>query len=210
MLRNRSAVALDLPDGSVDFVVTDPPYFDSVQYGDLAAFFRVWLRQLLPAALLPAYAPGAAAVDPRRADEIGYAYRPVLGGIFAECRRVLRAPHGRLVFTFHHARAAGWRALTLALRDAGFVLVNRYAVHAENPRSVHMRGTGAVTHDAILVLAPRAWAPEAGWDRPLLPLAPFGDDSATFVRECASLLGYLLAANLSEAQIGTLWQEAVG
>ena len=41
---------LDLPDNSVDFIVTDPPYFDSVQYSDLAAFFRVWLHQLLPEA----------------------------------------------------------------------------------------------------------------------------------------------------------------
>ncbi|OQY20334.1 MAG: hypothetical protein B6I35_10655 [Anaerolineaceae bacterium 4572_32.2] len=39
---------LPLDDGSVDYVVTDPPYYDSVQYSDLAAFFRVWLRLFLP------------------------------------------------------------------------------------------------------------------------------------------------------------------
>jgi adenine-specific DNA methylase len=43
-----------LADNSVDFIVTDPPYFDSVQYSDLAAFFRVWLRQLLPDAAVGA------------------------------------------------------------------------------------------------------------------------------------------------------------
>jgi hypothetical protein len=48
LLLQGSSTALDLPDGSVDFIVTDPPYFDSVQYSDLAAFFRVWLRHLLP------------------------------------------------------------------------------------------------------------------------------------------------------------------
>jgi len=53
---NRQAFMLvhgdsrDLPvaDHSVDFIVTDPPYYDSVQYSDLAAFFRVWLARLLP------------------------------------------------------------------------------------------------------------------------------------------------------------------
>ncbi|MEA3339499.1 MAG: hypothetical protein U9R15_05980, partial [Chloroflexota bacterium] len=39
---------LPLDDGSVDYVVTDPPYYDSVQYSDLAAFFRVWLSLFLP------------------------------------------------------------------------------------------------------------------------------------------------------------------
>ncbi|GBC63618.1 hypothetical protein DENIS_4616 [Desulfonema ishimotonii] len=44
LLIHGSSVCLDLPDESVDHIVTDPPYFDSVQYTDLAAFFRVWLR----------------------------------------------------------------------------------------------------------------------------------------------------------------------
>jgi putative DNA methylase len=39
---------LPVEDRSVDFVVTDPPYYDSVQYSDLATFFRVWLARLLP------------------------------------------------------------------------------------------------------------------------------------------------------------------
>lgn len=32
---------LPVNDHSVDLIVTDPPYYDSVQYNDLAAFFHV-------------------------------------------------------------------------------------------------------------------------------------------------------------------------
>jgi hypothetical protein len=39
---------LPLDDHSIDLIVTDPPYYDSVQYSDLATFFRVWLTRLLP------------------------------------------------------------------------------------------------------------------------------------------------------------------
>jgi putative DNA methylase len=35
---------LPVPDHSVDFVVTDPPYFDNVHYSEFADFFHVWLR----------------------------------------------------------------------------------------------------------------------------------------------------------------------
>lgn len=33
-----------IPDHSVDSVITDPPYFDNIQYSELADFFYVWLR----------------------------------------------------------------------------------------------------------------------------------------------------------------------
>src|SRR5207249_1190429 len=42
-----SATAQRLPDDSVDAVITDPPYYYSVQYSDLADFFYVWMRRTL-------------------------------------------------------------------------------------------------------------------------------------------------------------------
>lgn len=33
-----------IPNRSVDAVITDPPYFDNIQYSELADFFYVWLR----------------------------------------------------------------------------------------------------------------------------------------------------------------------
>jgi hypothetical protein len=38
---------MDLPDKSVDVIVTDPPFFDNVHYSQLADFFYYWLDQLL-------------------------------------------------------------------------------------------------------------------------------------------------------------------
>ena len=40
----------DLPDQSVDAVITDPPFFDNVHYSQLADFFHVWQRHILGAA----------------------------------------------------------------------------------------------------------------------------------------------------------------
>ncbi|MCA9974011.1 MAG: hypothetical protein KC425_27555, partial [Anaerolineales bacterium] len=114
LLMQGSSTALDLPDGSVDAIVTDPPYFDSVQYSDLAAFFRVWLRQLLPDAADWGYDVADSAVDPHKNDRESR-YAVLLAEIFAECRRVLRPDGGRFIFTFHHWNPKGWAALTLAL-----------------------------------------------------------------------------------------------
>ena len=41
-----SSTDLDLEAGSLDAVLTDPPYFGNVQYAELMDFCFVWLRKL--------------------------------------------------------------------------------------------------------------------------------------------------------------------
>ncbi len=192
--------------GSVDAVVTDPPYYDSIQYGDLAAFFRVWLQQFLPDAAEWQYDGAAAAVTSKRAADAGQ-YAALMGGIFHECRRVLRPDSGRLIFTFHHWQPRAWAALTAALYDAGFVLLNQYVVHAEHLMSVHISKMRALTHDAILVLAPRDEQDAPRW---LRPSRPDRSDSLRFTTGCAGLAGWVLdQPGLTTAAIDDLWREAL-
>ncbi|MEW5989286.1 MAG: hypothetical protein AB1791_21885, partial [Chloroflexota bacterium] len=201
-LYQGSSAALPLEAASVDYVVTDPPYFDSVQYSDLSAFFRVWLRQMLPGEAQWEYDTESSAVGGRWAGD-GKHYATLLGDIFGECRRVLRPGTGRLIFTFHHWRANAWAALTLALRRAGFHLVNRYVVHSENAISVHIAGLKALTHDAILVLAPRETGQGKSWSR---PESIDNSNSKQFCADCAAGLGWLLAADLDEREVERQWK----
>jgi len=191
--------SLPLEDASVDYVVTDPPYYDSVQYSDLAAFFRVWLRLFLPDAAQWDYDVEGAAVARGDRPTPGR-YAEVLGSIFSECRRVLKPGHGRLVFTFHHWRARAWAELTLALRRAGFHLEKYYVVHSENPVSVHIRTLRALKHDAVLVLFPgqtgREWPP---------PTRVCLEDSRSFIADCSMVLGWLLDSDYNEDEILDRW-----
>ncbi len=111
VLEQCDSSTLSLPNKSVDYVVTDPPYFDSVQYSDLSHFFRVWLQWFLPKDANWDFAPLSSAVAETEGDRDKY--RRVLTGIWSECNRVLRRPHGRLIFTFHHWRADAWIQLTM-------------------------------------------------------------------------------------------------
>lgn len=207
LLHQGSAETLPLPDGCVDFVVTDPPYFDNVQYGDLAAFFRVWLKQLLDEEgaeqRVWSYRQERAAVSGN--GNGNHHYLNVLADIFAECRRVMK-PGGRLVFTFHHWKPGGWAALTIALKRAGFALINRYVVHSENPISVHIANLRALTHDAILVLAPVETVAGESWSR---QLCVDKSDSEQFCHDCGSVLGWMLQADLREKEIRRLWRQSL-
>ena len=204
MLIQGSSVRLDLPNGSVDHVVTDPPYFDSVQYGDLAAFFRPWLRLLIPAEVEWDYCLEDSAVD-QQANGNGQ-YETVLGDIFAECHRLLRDDGGRLVFTYHHWNPKAWAALTVALRHAGFALVNRYVIHAENPMSVHIANQNALHHDVILVFGKAGSFANRTWRA---PRRIDTDNSAEFCMQCGSLLGHMLDTGLSDEAIAGAWRDAI-
>jgi adenine-specific DNA methylase len=118
----------DLPDGAVDAVITDPPFFDNVHYSQLADFFYVWQRFILGA---HGYYAGETTRSVREVQQSeAAAFSERLGGVWSECHRVLKKD-GLLVFTYHHSRAEGWRCLLDSLGRAGFVVTRAHPVKAE-------------------------------------------------------------------------------
>jgi len=43
----ESAEDLPIPEGSVDMIVTDPPYYDDVQYAEISDFFYALIKPVL-------------------------------------------------------------------------------------------------------------------------------------------------------------------
>jgi putative DNA methylase len=107
----------DLPDQSVDAVITDPPFFDNVHYSELADFFHVWQQHILN------HGGNRSLGSTRSVDEVQdsqvKAFTDKLGNVFAEAHRVLR-DEGLLVFSYHHSRQDGWRSILAAIMQAGF------------------------------------------------------------------------------------------
>lgn len=119
----------DLPPGSVDLVVTDPPFFDNVHYSELADFFHAWQRILLPDETGRAAAATTRSLREVQDGEKG-AFARKLRDVFAECERVLK-PGGLLAFTYHHSRDDGWEAVAEAVAGAGFRFVAAQPVKSE-------------------------------------------------------------------------------
>lgn len=197
LLLHGNSAELPLPDQTADHIVTDPPYYDSVQYSDLAAYFHVWLRQLLPDALDWSQTTAASAVGSRERSAAQYA--AALTGIWRECARLLK-PEGRLIFTFHHRKPEAWAALTISLRSAGFQLINAYVVRSESSSSIHTGARRSLLHDAVLVFgrtSGRDWPPVSQLTH---------DDSEQFVTDCANTIGWLLQERLDDEAICAVWR----
>lgn len=196
---------LPVRDATVDFVVTDPPYYDNVQYSDLAAFFRGWLAHFLPDEIDWRYDEQRMAVATKSEDgDTGFLTS--LSGIFRECARVLKPNVGRLAFTFHHWDPKAWAELTIALQSARFRLMNVHVVFSEDPVSVHINHLNAIQHDTILVLETGDQAAIPRWD-PLNSIDT--SDSAVFCWQCGAALGWMLENDLSAAEIRSQWNNLI-
>ncbi len=146
----------DLPDGCVDAVITDPPFFDNVHYSQLADFFHVWQRYVLDSKEQTEDCTTRSKKEVQNGDEKVFAAR--LAAVFTESRRVLR-DNGLLVFTYHHSRAEGWTSLLHALMGAGFVVTAAHPIKSEMSVSLPKRqAKEPIDHDIILVCRKRGQA----------------------------------------------------
>lgn len=161
LVLNQSSEALpQIPDGSVDFVITDPPYADSVMYSELSDYFYVWLREALghdhPQFASEHVDDRREAVHNRGRGRDGAFYAEVLGSVFAEAIRTLK-PKGRLAFTFHHSGERAWDQVQAAMRSADLVVERWWPVFAEMESSVPLRGKENNGHlDIVFVCGRRS------------------------------------------------------
>jgi adenine-specific DNA methylase len=144
----------DLPDGSVDAVLTDPPFFDNVHYSQLADFFHVWQRHILGADGYREPDTTRSDREVQNADEGGFTDR--LAAVWREAHRILR-DDGLLAFTYHHSRSEGWRCVLQALMEAGFGISAVHPIKAEMSVAMpKLQAKEPIDLDIILVCRKRA------------------------------------------------------
>ena len=144
-----SADALDLPDESVDYVFTDPPFGSNIFYSDMSLFQEAWLGGTTDhdrEAVVDRSGNGAK----RRTAE---RYEALIAGALSECHRVLK-PHGRLSLVFSNSSGAMWALVQRAVAAARFVIdADHITVLDKGQRSVKGLASGfenIVTADLVL------------------------------------------------------------
>ena len=152
VVRCGSSRCVELPDESVHAVITDPPYGSNVQYGELSAFWLVWLKDELSLPN-PLTSFSDEAVVHRKANAKTHStYYETLHAIFTECHRVLKG-NGPLVFTFNNKDIRTLFCVLKAAIDAGFVLEPEGIIYQEPieiyKNTAHQRFSGTLHGDFI-------------------------------------------------------------
>jgi adenine-specific DNA methylase len=152
-----SSEVLDISDRSIRLCLTDPPYHDDVQYGELSLPLRAW------AGLNTDELVGEAVVNGRTGQNSGAGeYRKLLAAIFGEVQKKLRTD-GHLVFSYANRAPEAWVDLLEALNDAGLRCAGYLMVHSENETDHAKRDVRACTLDLLLDLVPASGEPLTRW-----------------------------------------------
>jgi adenine-specific DNA methylase len=151
-----SAHLPDIPDRSVDLVVTDPPYFDSIHYSELSNFFYVWLHVLVDHAYFEAeHVPTEQeAIVNTNMNKGEKEYTELLTSVFRESERVLK-DDGRLIFTFHHTKWRAWWTVLTAIVGSGFRVADYFPVMSEYKVNPHIRNKQSLDMDLVLICQKR-------------------------------------------------------
>jgi adenine-specific DNA methylase len=149
-------------DESVDYIITDPPYYDNVQYSKLSDYFYIWLRECLheeydefKPELVPKAREIVANYTENKDEEF---FVESLTNVFEESHRVLK-DNGELIFTYHHNENEAWSVILESLIRSGFTVTGAYPVQSEMPNSPHISELDNAEYD-ILIFANKEQADE--------------------------------------------------
>ena len=158
-----NAEKLFYDDEFFDAVITDPPYYSSIYYADLSAFFYVWLKRIVgdlypehftlstPPKRREAVAqPSEHGGNAQKANEY---YQDLMRRSFVEARRVLK-PGAPLVCVYAHKTTEGWATLIRALVDAGLTVTEAWPVQTESRGRMNTLKAAALS-DSIFFVARR-------------------------------------------------------
>ena len=139
----------------LDFIVTDPPYYDAINYADLSDFFYVWLKrsvgflhpELLSLPLTPKreqtvmniYANNGAAAGKSRKEEARQRYVNGMADSFRAMSASLETS-GTAGVVFAHTNPDAWATLIEGLLSAGLVPDATWPIDTEAPSGLKTVG----------------------------------------------------------------------
>ncbi|MDW8030316.1 MAG: hypothetical protein RMJ29_00600 [Candidatus Bipolaricaulota bacterium] len=161
-----TATSLPWPDDYFDAALTDPPYYDNVNYSALSDFFYVWLKRtigdLYPDLFATPLTPKSEEIvqDPNRQggrEQARIFFEQKLTQAFREIHRVLK-PDGIAVIVFAHKTTEAWETVINALLEAGLYMTASWPIHTEMQARLNAQETASLASSIYMVCRKRASA----------------------------------------------------
>lgn len=149
VVNTGSAASMPLPDKSVDYIFTDPPFGENIYYSDLNLLVESWHG-------VKTNSSPEAIVDRVKNKGIPE-YQHLMQRCFAEYYRVLK-PGRWMTVVFSNSRAAVWNAIQVALQQVGFVVAEVTTLDKVNLSFQQVVSPNAVKQDLII----SAYKPNGG------------------------------------------------
>ncbi len=183
-----AAAADFLPTASVDLVAFDPPYYDFIEYDELAELYRAWQ-------------PGVGMAGTPLQSAARDAEGSFGTGLAESLAPALRARRGEypIAFTYHSANPEAWGAIGVALDEAKLRVTALWPVRSDGHMG-HHSNPGNCEWDVVVVARPLDETLPRDDSAPIDLLALCGD----FEVRAADEENLRLAAAMAHSRMGTV------
>lgn len=159
-----------LPDESVDYVFTDPPFGSNFMYSELNYLWEAWLN---------VFTNTAPEAIQNATQKKGLAeYQQLMTRCFREYFRCLK-PGRWMTVEFHNSRNDVWNAIQEALQHAGFVVADVRTLDKKQGSFKQVTSGGAVKQDLVI----SAYKPNGGLERTFKLSAGTREGAWEFIRQ---------------------------
>src|SRR5665811_1807989 len=151
IMTSSSSEIQQLPDDSVDYIFTDPPFGANLNYSELNFLWESWLK------VLTNY--DTEAIENNAHKKGSFEYRSIMASCFGEFYKKLK-PGRWMTVEFSNTKASVWNSIQTALTEAGFIVANVSALDKKQGSFKAVTTPTAVKQDLII----SAYKPNGGFE----------------------------------------------
>jgi putative DNA methylase len=154
-----------LPADSAEALVTDPPYFAAIPYGDLSNVFFVWERAFYQSAFPELFSPGLVSQEDEiivtnanldrdgRSKDAEYYRREMVRAL--DSARSTVKPDGIGVIVFAESSTSSWEVMLSAIIEAGWSISGSWPIDTELQTRTQAADSASLQSSIHLVCRPR-------------------------------------------------------
>ncbi len=149
-VRQQSSCKVDLPDASIDYAFTDPPFGGNIPYAEVNFINEAWLDDFTDRR--------EEIIVSKHQEKSINEYQDLMTRALKEVYRILK-PSGKGTVVFHSASAEVWNALQTAYNAADFAVERASVLDKTQCSFKQVTTEGAVRGDPLLLLNKRSIQP---------------------------------------------------
>lgn len=130
-----------IPENSIDYIFTDPPFGDNLNYSELSYIWESWLK-------IKTNNYSEAIVNSEQGKGI-LEYQELMTACFKEYYRVLK-PNRWMTVEFHNSKNAVWNAIQESLLKSGFVVADVRTLDKQQGSFKQVTNNSAVKQDLVI------------------------------------------------------------
>ncbi len=177
-----SATQLPIADCTCDYIFTDPPFGDNLNYSELSFLWEAWLGLVTNNRFEAIVNPTVGKALPE--------YQELMTRCFSEYYRVLK-PNRWMTVEFHNSKNAVWNAIQEALLRSGFIVADVRTLDKKGGSFKQVTTTSAVKQDLVL----SAYKPKESFQKEVLTKAGTEETAWAFVNQHLSNLPVVAEKN---------------